>query len=273
MVAVAAVAYATLLRPEPPSRKPVLVKALSVADRDGRRLAVSITVVNEHTEAKTARVWWLLAVPGRGPEWDRRAYRSSVRSLHLRPGEEMTVAWDEEAQVPPGLYSTSAWVHVEGANGFTHEDGHVGEDVEVGPAVAGEAGDGPMLRAGPPRFGVEVADVAAPAALPARSAEVSAVVRNPSDQIQRTLLRWGVFPIVENVPSDWWRQPAVWWGEPKAVDLDPGQTAEVTLGDLGVTEPGRYGVRLILDTTAREAGGPLDDVALPTPLEVEGPTP
>ena len=43
------------------------------------------------------------------------------------------------------------------------------------------------------------------------------------------------------------------------------------LGDVGVAEPGRYGVRVLLDTTAREAGGPLDDVAVPTPIDVRPP--
>jgi uncharacterized cupredoxin-like copper-binding protein len=281
LLAVAAVAYATLLRPAPPSRQPVLVEDLSVGHLAGRRLAVTVTVVNEHPDVKAARVWWLLAVPGRGPEWDRRAYRSSVRSLELKPGEKEDLVWDEEAQVPAGLYALSAWVHVEGVNGFNHEDGHVGPDVDIEAAVAGGGADGPaggsLLRSGPPRFGVEVAGVEAPTVLTApspktppskASSPASVVVHNPTEQTQRALVRWGVFSIVENVPSDWWRQPAAWWGKPEAVDLAPGETRTITLGDLDVTEPGRYGMRVVLDTTAREAGGPLDDVAVAVPLEV-----
>ncbi|MEA2842886.1 MAG: hypothetical protein QOJ69_557 [Actinomycetota bacterium] len=276
LLAVAAVGYTTLLRPDPPVRQPVLVEDLSVAHLSGRRLAVTVTVLNEHREAKTARVWWLLAVPGNGPEWDRRAYRSSVRSLELMPGDEADLMWEEEAQVPEGLYAVSAWVHVEGANGFTHEDGHVGADIDVGPDTDAPPGES-LLRSGPPRFGVEVTSVAAPTVVPAKptrpqaprpSAAATAVVTNPTGQTQRGLVRWGVFSIVENVPIDWWRQPAAWWGEPKAVDLAPGETKEVALGDLGVTEPGRYGVRVMLDTTAREAGGPLDDVAVPVAVDV-----
>ncbi len=276
LLAVAAVGYATLLRPDPPARQPVLVEDLSVRHLDGRRLAVTVNVLNEHQEAKTARVWWLLAVPGDGPEWDRRAYRSSVRSLELMAGDEADLVWEEDAQVPAGLYAVSAWVHVEGANGFTHEDGHVGTDVDIGPDTDAPPGEG-LLRSGPPRFGVEVTSVVAPTVLTAEpaagqagrtSAAATAVVTNPTGQTQRGLVRWGVFSIVENVPIDWWRHPAAWWGKPVSVDLAPGETKRIELGDLGVTEPGRYGVRVLLDTTAREAGGPLDDVAVPIPLDV-----
>ena len=277
LLALAAVAYATFLRPAPPTRQPVLVEDLSVGHPGGRRLAVTVTVVNEHPDAKTARVWWLLAVPGDGPEWDRRAFRSSVRSLELQPGEKEDLVWDEDAQVPEGLYAMSAWVHVEGVNGFNHEDGHVGPDVDIGPDPDGTSGES-LLRSGPPRFGVEVASVEAPTVLPGNRAAgaskaATVVVSNPTGQTQRALLRWGVFSIVENVPSDWWRQPAAWWGEPKPVDLAPGETKEITLGDVGVAEPGRYGVHVLLDTTAREAGGPFDDVALPVPLDVAGTRP
>ena len=274
VVAAAAVAYATVLRPSAPSRQPVLVEDLAVGDLDGRRLAVTVTVASEHRDRKIARVWWLLAVPGGGPEWDRRAYRSSVRSMELAPGEEASTSWDQEAEVPPGLYTVSAWVHVEGANGFNHEDGRIGADVEIGPDPGPVRGES-LLRAGPPRFGVGIERVDGPHVLSGppgsgstMSGEASVVVRNPTDQTYRAILRWGVFPVVENVPMDWWRQPAAWWGPPQALDVPPGESRQVTLGDVGVAEPGRYGMRVLLDTAAREAGGALDDVAVPTPLDV-----
>jgi len=95
------------------------------------------------------------------------------------------------------------------------------------------------------------------------------VVRNPGDQTHRAVLRWGVYPVVENIPSDWWRHPAAWWGEPVGVDLAPGETREVTLGDIGASEPGRYGLRVLLDSTARDTGGPLDDVSVAAPFVIE----
>ena len=286
-VAFAAVAYVTSLRPVPPSRTPVVVDAMSVGDRDGRRLEVTVTVVNKHHERKAARVWWLLAVPGRGPEWDRRAYRSSVRSLELAPGEKADLAWDQDAPVPPGLYAVSAWVHVEGANGFNHEDGHLGPAIVVGADVDGQGvarvAAESLLRAGPPRFGVGIEQVVAPTEQPAETGgspaatsgagPVTVIVRNPTEQIHRTMVRWGVFPVAEKVPSDWWRLSSAWWGAPVAVDLGPGESREVALGDVGVAEPGRYGLRVLLDTTAREAGGPLDDVAVASPLLLGPPQP
>ena len=267
-LAVGAVAYATVLRPVPPARQPVLIEDLAVADLGGRRLDVTITVVNEHREPKTARVWWLLAVPGGGPEWDRRAYRSSVTSLELAPGQQAALPWHDDAQVPPGVYTISAWVHVEGDTGFIHEDGRLGDLVDIEPAAGTRARQPCSV---PPRPDSASGSTASPRPCSrARPATASAVVHNPSDEVHRMLLRWGVFAVVENVPSDWWREPAVWWGTPLAVDLEPGETREVTLGDVGVTVPGRYGVRVLLDPTARETGGPFDDVAVATPLQVGG---
>ncbi len=269
VLAVGAVAYATVLRPGAPPRTPVRVEEVTAAVVGSRQLAVTVTVRNTNPEAKTARVWWLLAVPGTGPEWDRRAYRSSARTVALDPGGTADLAWDEGAQVPGGLYAVSAWVHVEGANGFTHEDGRVATVVDVGAPVDGEPGDA-LLRAGPPRFHVNVAQVTAPAAA---GRPASVVLRNATDHAQRGLVRWGVFPVVENVPSDWWRHPATWWGRSVAVDLEPGEMREVVLGVLAVGQTGRYGLRVVLDSTARDAGGPLDDVALPTPVVVSPPGP
>jgi hypothetical protein len=255
VAAIGAVAYATVLAPDPPAPHPVRVRAVTARPVDERLLDVTVAVANEHPDRKTARVWWLLSVPGRGPEWERRVYRSSVRPLTLARGERAELRWSEEAPVPSGTYVVSAWVHVEGPHGFTHEDGEVGGRVRV------TSGPGDLLRTGPPRFGVAVI------AVDTRAAAATVVVQNSSTETQRARLRWAAFPAEDTVGTDWWRTPAAVWGRSLPVDLAPGETREVRLDDLGTLPPGRYGLRFVLDSTAREAGGAFDDVAVASPVE------
>ena len=234
----------------------------TAADSDGRNVEVAVKVLNPNPQARIGRVWWIIATPGVGGEWERRAYRSSVRTVDLEPGKEMSIRWREHLMVPTGRYVVSAWVHALGPEGFKHADGRIGASLEVGP------GTDSVRRAGPPTLGVHVSTVAAevdlsdPAHVLARTE-----IANTSGTERRVLVRMGLASVAHRDDPYWWRVPPAWAGEAMPLNLPSRGSTSVALdGRIMDLPSGEYAVRVTVADAMADPDGPIDEVSVVEPV-------
>lgn len=244
---------------------PLQLIDVAAVPTDEQGYEVSSRVFNERDGPRRGRVWWLLATPGEGPDWSRRVYRSSVTAVLVPARSSVPVHWNEQAPVPSGTYELSAWVHVEGANGFVHSD-H-----QMIATVRSRAEPGSLLREGPPRFAVSIDRVTVErSAESSGSVSAEVVLRNPTSALQRTQVRAGVVPAGEAVTADWWRRSPVAFGPTMAVSL-PSQSSEtVTVEGVPEVSRGRYAVVIVLEPEGGSSGDPLDEVAVASPIPLPG---
>lgn len=260
--AVVALSVASLPTERRPS--PVRLGLLTAGFGDAGRYDVTAPVTNTEASSRQARVWWLLAVPGAGPEWGRRAYQSSVQSLLLGPGQTRMVRWSESAPVPPGTYLLSAWVHVDDFNGFVHSDRSA--DIVV------RSEGSPLLRHSPPRFGTRITNVDVRASSGSGGKPVLEVgVDNPTAQARRGEVRVGVIPIVtEQVGPAWWRESPALIGAATSIEVAAHTSARVSMEVLAGVPPGRYAVVVLLESAGGELGPPLDEAVMSRSLILPG---
>ena len=218
------------------------VGAIEVAD-DGGSLHVTTSVTNPSRDSTVARVFWLLASPGDGPEWDRRAYQSGMQTLRLGGGETLPLAWSERPAVPPGSYQLSAWAHTPGRAGF----GHAG--TARGPVVTVDIRPD-LFRARPVPEGMRVTSAAGnvegwgPSTLAA-----TIEVVNRSDRPQTADLRVSLVPLGDRPLDSWWRTEDTVVVDQRPVALGPGQSTRVSVERRSALAPGDYLLRATLESS------------------------
>lgn len=264
VVVVATVVQAIALRASSGS-VPLEVSSFTATANEERGVEASVTVTNNENHAAEGKVGWLLATPGKGPEWDRRAYQSSVRSVTVPAGESATVRWSEAALLPPGSYVASAWAHVPGPGGY------VPSDSRVQGLLRFRATDGPLLRAAPPRFDVRGVDLrASVSGGHPRRLDAVVTVTNDADASRRVIVRVELSAVRNGGDPFWWRAPALWSSRPTPMQLEARQTSETKFAEPVAIPAGTYVVRAVVEDLTPDVDGPLDELALAAPVVTDG---
>ncbi len=262
-VAGAALLQILVVRPAP-ATSALQVRTVSATPSAGGSIDVSVQVTNPRSRPVTARIWWLLAPPGPGGEWDRRAYQSAVRPLVVGPDSSVDLKWTEAALLPQGEYVLSAWAHVPGPGGFVHASGKVAAS-KVGISSS------PLLRAGPPRFDMSITGVVTNREN-ADSSHVHASVSllNAADSPRRAHVQLSLGTVVGAGDPAWWRAAPAWTTDEVTVEVAAGARAVVPVEGRAVVPPGEYLVRATLVDAAPDIEGPIDEVAVADSLRAIG---
>jgi hypothetical protein len=262
-VAGAALLQVLVVRPAP-ATSVLQVRSVSATPSQDGSIDVAVQVTNPRSSPVTARIWWLLATPGPGGEWERRAYQSAVRALIVSPESSVNLNWTEAALVPKGDYVLSAWAHVPGPEGFVHASGKVA-DSKVG------IGSGALLRAGPPRFDMSITGVVANRDT-SDSSHLDATVSllNAADSPRRAHVQVALGPVAGAGDPAWWRAAPAWTTDEVTVEIAAGSRAVVPVKGRAVVPPGQYIVRASLVDAAPNIEGPIDEVAVADSLRAIG---
>lgn len=254
IVAIGALGQA-LLMPQAQAGPSVRIRGVSASmTPDG--IDVSVQVANPRHERATARVWWLLAPPGKGGEWDRRAYQSAVRPLVVEAGTSTDLEWKEPVLVPEGDYVLSAWAHVPGVGGFVHASGKLaGAMVTVGKSA--------LLRSSPPRFDMSIAGVSSTGtADDPRVVDAVVSLINTADSPRRGHVRLALGPVTAPGDPAWWRAAPAWVSGEVTVEVAAGARSEVRVRGVATVPPGQYLARATLLDPVPDLDGPIDEIGL-----------
>jgi len=210
---------------------------------DQSTVHVTLQVRNTEGSRQSGRVWWLLAAPGEGSPWSRRAYQSALSQVDLKAKKAVTLVWEEQVQLPLGSYELSAWSHVKQDTGFAHSDAELATSGSL--HIRPRSPD--VLRRGPSRGGVAILGgrVAVASKTPG---VVQGEVRleNQTGQVQKGRLRWTLAPMGDGVSADWWRLgPSLLTGE-EDVNVPSRSSSLAPFKQSLRPPPGRYALRVTL---------------------------